>query len=120
MLNSSALVVPGGSPCAANRRFSPSDRTRGSLAHAESHLAYLSPQRGAPAASTATSWNASWIRGRVSDGTRTHDRLDHNQELYQLSYAHRGRPNLSAPRRSIPASWRRRRIPVAAGSRSPP
>ena len=27
---------------------------------------------------------------RVSDGTRTHDRLDHNQELYQLSYAHRG------------------------------
>jgi hypothetical protein len=24
----------------------------------------------------------------VSDGTRTHDRLDHNQELYQLSYAH--------------------------------
>ncbi len=31
----------------------------------------------------ATSW-------RVSDGTRTHDRLDHNQELYQLSYAHRG------------------------------
>ena len=28
---------------------------------------------------------------RVSDGIRTHDRLDHNQELYQLSYAHRGR-----------------------------
>jgi hypothetical protein len=27
---------------------------------------------------------------KVSDGTRTHDRLDHNQELYQLSYAHRG------------------------------
>ncbi len=26
----------------------------------------------------------------VSDGTRTHDRLDHNQELYQLSYAHHG------------------------------
>jgi hypothetical protein len=25
----------------------------------------------------------------VSDGIRTHDRLDHNQELYQLSYAHR-------------------------------
>ena len=24
----------------------------------------------------------------VSDGTRTRDRLDHNQELYQLSYAH--------------------------------
>jgi hypothetical protein len=29
-------------------------------------------------------------RRRVSDGIRTHDRLDHNQELYQLSYAHRG------------------------------
>jgi hypothetical protein len=27
--------------------------------------------------------------GKVSDGTRTRDRLDHNQELYQLSYAHR-------------------------------
>ena len=25
----------------------------------------------------------------MSDGTRTRDRLDHNQELYQLSYAHR-------------------------------
>jgi hypothetical protein len=31
---------------------------------------------------------------RVSDGTRTRDRLDHNQELYLLSYAHRGSPNL--------------------------
>ena len=26
---------------------------------------------------------------KVSDGTRTRDHLDHNQELYQLSYAHR-------------------------------
>ncbi len=26
---------------------------------------------------------------KVSDGARTRDRLDHNQELYQLSYAHR-------------------------------
>ena len=25
---------------------------------------------------------------RVSDRTRTGDHLDHNQELYQLSYAH--------------------------------
>src|SRR5437588_2048930 len=33
---------------------------------------------------------------RVSEGTRTPDRLDHNQELYQLSYAHRGRLNLPA------------------------
>jgi hypothetical protein len=27
----------------------------------------------------------------VSDGIRTRDRLDHNQELYLLSYAHRVR-----------------------------
>ncbi len=33
---------------------------------------------------------------RVSEGTRTPDRLDHNQELYQLSYAHRGALNLAA------------------------
>jgi len=32
---------------------------------------------------------------RVSDGTRTHDRLDHNQELYQLSYAHQARAESS-------------------------
>jgi hypothetical protein len=35
---------------------------------------------------------------RVSEGTRTPDRLDHNQELYQLSYAHRGVLNLAPPR----------------------
>jgi hypothetical protein len=28
------------------------------------------------------------VSERVSDGTRTRDRLDHNQELYLLSYAH--------------------------------
>jgi hypothetical protein len=28
----------------------------------------------------------------VSDGTRTRDRLDHNQELYLLSYAHHASP----------------------------
>ena len=33
---------------------------------------------------------------RVSEGTRTPDRLDHNQELYQLSYAHQGLRNLAA------------------------
>ena len=31
----------------------------------------------------------------MSEGTRTPDRLDHNQELYQLSYAHRGGPESS-------------------------
>jgi hypothetical protein len=35
---------------------------------------------------------------RVSEGTRTPDRLDHNQELYQLSYAHRVGLNLAAGR----------------------
>ena len=34
----------------------------------------------------------------MSEGTRTPDRLDHNQELYQLSYAHRGRLNRAADR----------------------
>jgi hypothetical protein len=28
------------------------------------------------------------VLSKVSDGTRTRDRLDHNQELYLLSYAH--------------------------------
>jgi hypothetical protein len=39
------------------------------------------------------SWNGSAVGSRrVSDGTRTRDRLDHNQELYQLSYAHHAPP----------------------------
>jgi hypothetical protein len=33
----------------------------------------------------------------VSDGTRTRDHLDHNQELYQLSYAHHDEPIGPAP-----------------------
>ncbi len=32
---------------------------------------------------------------RVSDRIRTGDRLDHNQELYQLSYAHRALLNVA-------------------------
>src|ERR1700752_2199919 len=39
--------------------------------------------------------NPPYLQG-VSEGTRTPDRLDHNQELYQLSYAHRGKMNLAA------------------------
>ncbi len=34
---------------------------------------------------------------RVSDRARTGDRLDHNQELYQLSYAHHVRGQFSGP-----------------------
>ena len=30
----------------------------------------------------------------VDDGARTHDRRDHNPELYQLSYVHHRRPTL--------------------------
>jgi hypothetical protein len=42
---------------------------------------------------------------RVSDRIRTGDRLDHNQELYQLSYAHRAPPNVpgAAPADRCPA-----------------
>jgi hypothetical protein len=40
---------------------------------------------GAPLRNPAS---AVGVRLRVSDGTRTRDRLDHNQELYLLSYAH--------------------------------
>jgi hypothetical protein len=42
---------------------------------------------------------------RVSDRTRTGDHLDHNQELYQLSYAHRVLPIYSA----VPVRWKRPR-----------
>ena len=50
---------------------------------------------------------------KVSEGTRTPDRLDHNQELYQLSYAHRGDLNLPSP-----ASRNRTRCPKARSRRS--
>jgi hypothetical protein len=44
---------------------------------------------------------------KVSDGTRTRDHLDHNQELYQLSYAHQGFRNLAVH----PGRTRRARAP---------
>lgn len=34
---------------------------------------------------------------RVDDRIRTGDRLDHNQELYQLSYVHRAASQSSGP-----------------------
>ena len=62
---------------------------------------------------------SSAFRG-VSDGTRTHDRLDHNQELYQLSYAHRGTLNLAVERRPGRTCTGSRltpsRVPTYAGS----
>jgi hypothetical protein len=42
-----------------------------------------------PSPRTKTTGFAGTSQG-VSDGARTRDRLDHNQELYQLSYAHHG------------------------------
>ena len=36
---------------------------------------------------------------KVSDRIRTGDRLDHNQELYQLSYAHQVLRSLAAGQR---------------------
>jgi hypothetical protein len=54
----------------------------------------MAPPRGRGWQAKAPRWTG--LSLRVSDGTRTHDRLDHNQELYQLSYAHRGGLNLAA------------------------
>ncbi len=55
----------------------------------------------------------------MSDGTRTRDRRDHNPELYQLSYAHQGRPNLAVGRRRADAQTGRRRPPRPARRRAP-
>ncbi len=46
---------------------------------------------------------------RVSEGTRTPDRLDHNQELYQLSYAHRGGVESTSAAARTPGCGRRAR-----------
>ncbi len=45
---------------------------------------------------------------RVADRARTGDRLDHNQELYQLSYSHHAAPNL-------PGRARRQRLALRRG-----
>ncbi len=57
----------------------------------------MAPSRrlGALALSQKSSFSRVFLK--VSEGTRTPDRLDHNQELYQLSYAHRGILNLPLP-----------------------
>jgi hypothetical protein len=57
----------------------------------------MAPSRrlGALALSQKSSFSRVFLK--VSEGTRTPDRLDHNQELYQLSYAHRGKLNLPLP-----------------------
>ena len=49
----------------------------------------------------------------VSEGTRTPDRLDHNQELYQLSYAHHV-PPCGVPRRLAMATLSHARRPAEA------
>jgi hypothetical protein len=52
---------------------------------------------------------------RVSEGTRTPDRLDHNQELYQLSYAHRARSSVAVRARRTGARRGRRRSRTRGG-----
>ena len=77
----------------------------------------LEPPRVAPLgpkpsayASSATPAQSRHPRG-VNDGTRTHDRLDHNQELYQLSYVHHRqaaglrRREHSEVGRALPGRW---------------
>src|SRR4029077_9216343 len=49
-------------------------------------------------------WLATPKSKRVADRARTGDRLDHNQELYQLSYSHHAAPNLPG--------WGRRHRPA--------
>ncbi len=44
---------------------------------------------------SANGWGGPSVGLRVSDRIRTGDRLDHNQELYQLSYAHRATLNVA-------------------------
>jgi hypothetical protein len=46
----------------------------------------------------------------VSDGTRTRDRLDHNQELYLLSYAHHAAALLGDVRNLAAAPGRARAL----------
>ena len=53
---------------------------------------------------------------RVSEGTRTPDRLDHNQELYQLSYAHHGEEREFSVRRAGQTLRRRTRRSQRRGS----
>ena len=53
--------------------------------------------------------------GRVSDGTRTRDHLDHNQELYLLSYAHHAGAQ-SAPPRNLAAGAQGTKTPCTANT----
>ena len=50
-----------------------------------SHLAAPEPKSGV---STNSTTSAYLLENGVDNGARTHDRRNHNPELYQLSYAH--------------------------------
>ena len=50
----------------------------------------------------------------MSDRIRTGDRLDHNQELYQLSYAHRALFNVTGNQGAEPVFPWARAVSVAA------
>ncbi len=58
---------------------------------------WVAPLGPKPSASTGFATPARYRRRGVNDGIRTHDRLDHNQELYQLSYVHRETGRRPAP-----------------------
>ena len=58
---------------------------------------WVAPLGPKPSASTGFATPARDRPRGVNDGTRTHDRLDHNQELYQLSYVHRATDRWPAP-----------------------
>ena len=83
-------VVPRIQGLSPRPRETRTPRANEALLRSEEKCSPIVPQRHA----LSTPWKAKKahhlqaIRRRVSDGIRTHDRLDHNQELYQLSYAH--------------------------------
>ena len=68
--------------------------------------------RGRPFMASGSTRRRNPRKKKVSDGIRTHDRLDHNQELYQLSYAHRGKLNLP-----LPPPWDRTSVTIGACDR---
>ena len=68
--------------------------------------ASLMPQTGTTTTTKKQKARQCRASRRVSDGTRTRDHLDHNQELYQLSYAHRAAGESTSARAAAPGEER--------------
>lgn len=64
-------------------------------ANPETSNVKLSPDRESNICLKRQKPRHSAVSERVDDRIRTGDRLDHNQELYQLSYVHRAAFNLA-------------------------